>query len=259
MQEFSWPDDDMGEIIELPSTCPVCGKAGQFRLIEDKSTFIDYQKAVVQERPEEIPPGQLPRQLEVVFEDDLVDVARPGDRVKIVGILEIKKDSQIKRGSKSVFDFYLKVNSIEISQKVLDEVKISEEDEKKIKELAKDPWIREKIISSIAPSIYGHWEIKESIALALFGGVSKLLNDGTRIRGDIHVLIIGDPGTAKSQILQFASRVAPRAVYTTGKGSTAAGLTATVTRDKNSGDFYLEAGALVLADGGVAVIDEIDK
>ncbi|QGR18791.1 minichromosome maintenance protein MCM [Stygiolobus azoricus] len=259
MQEFSWPDDDMGEIIELPSTCPVCGKAGQFRLIEDKSTFIDYQKAVVQERPEEIPPGQLPRQLEVVFEDDLVDVARPGDRVKIVGILEIKKDSQIKRGSRSVFDFYLKVNSIEISQKVLDEVKISEEDEKKIKELAKDPWIREKIIFSIAPSIYGHWEIKEAIALALFGGVSKILNDGTRIRGDIHVLIIGDPGTAKSQILQFASRVAPRAVYTTGKGSTAAGLTATVTRDKNSGDFYLEAGALVLADGGIAVIDEIDK
>ncbi|BCU70494.1 minichromosome maintenance protein MCM [Stygiolobus caldivivus] len=261
MQEFYWPPDeeDMGEIIELPSSCPMCGKAGQFKLIEDKSTFVDYQKAVLQERPEEIPPGQLPRQLEVVFEDDLVDVARPGDRVKIVGILEIKKDSQVKRGSKSVFDFYLKVNSIEISQKVLDEVRISEEDEKKIKDLAKDPWIREKIISSIAPSIYGHWEIKEAIALSLFGGVSKILADGTRIRGDIHVLIIGDPGTAKSQILQFASRVAPRAVYTTGKGSTAAGLTATVTRDKNSGDFYLEAGALVLADGGVAVIDEIDK
>ena len=260
MAEFYWPPEgEMGEIIELPSTCPVCGKSGQFKLIEDKSSFIDYQKAVLQERPEEIPPGQLPRQLEVVFEDDLVDIARPGDRVKIVGVLEIKKDSQIKRGSKSVFDFYLKVNSIEISQKVLDEVRISEEDEKKIKELAKDPWIRERIIASIAPSIYGHWEIKEAIALALFGGVTKILDDGTRIRGDIHILIIGDPGTAKSQMLQFAARVAPRAVYTTGKGSTAAGLTATVTRDKTTGDFYLEAGALVLADGGVAVIDEIDK
>ncbi|QIW23332.1 minichromosome maintenance protein MCM [Sulfolobus sp. S-194] len=260
MQDFVWPPEgEFDEIIELPTTCPVCGKAGQFKLIEDRSEFIDWQKAVIQERPEEIPPGQLPRQLEVIFEDDLVDSARPGDRVKIVGILEIKKDSQIKRGSKAIFDFYLKVNSIEISQKVLDEVKISEEDEKKIRELSRDAWIREKIISSIAPSIYGHWEIKEAIALALFGGVPKIMEDGTRVRGDIHVLIIGDPGTAKSQILQFAARVAPRAVYTTGKGSTAAGLTATVTRDKNTGDYYLEAGALVLADGGIAVIDEIDK
>jgi replicative DNA helicase Mcm len=260
MQEFVWPPEgEMGEIIEVPSTCPACGKAGQFKLIEDKSEFIDWQKAILQERPEEIPPGQLPRQLEIILEDDLVDTARPGDRVKVVGILEIKKDSQIKRGSKAVFDMYLKANSIEISQKVLDEVKISEEDEKKIKELSKDPWIRERIITSIAPSIYGHWEIKEAIALALFGGVPKVLQDGTRIRGDIHILIIGDPGTAKSQMLQFAARAAPRAVYTTGKGSTAAGLTATVTRDKNTGDYYLEAGALVLADGGVAVIDEIDK
>jgi len=260
MQDFVWPpDEEFDEILEVPSTCPVCGKAGQFKLIEDKSEFVDWQKAVIQERPEEIPPGQIPRQLEIVFEDDLVDSARPGDRVKVVGVLEIKKDSQIRRGSKSIFDFYLKVNSVEISQKVLDEVKISEDDEKKIRELSRDPWIREKIISSIAPSIYGHWEIKEAIALSLFGGVPKTMPDGTKIRGDIHVLIIGDPGTAKSQILQFAARVAPRAVYTTGKGSTAAGLTATVTRDKNSGDFYLEAGALVLADGGIAVIDEIDK
>ena len=260
LQEFVWPPEgEFDEIIELPSSCPVCGKSGQFKLIEEKSEFVDWQKAVIQERPEEIPPGQIPRQLEIVFEDDLVDSARPGDRVKVVGILEIKKESQIKRGSKSIFDFYLKVNSIEISQKVLDEVKISEDDEKKIRELSRDPWIRERIISSIAPSIYGHWEIKEAIALALFGGVPKIMPDGTRIRGDIHILIIGDPGTAKSQLLQFAARVAPRAVYTTGKGSTAAGLTATVTRDKNTGDYYLEAGALVLADGGVAVIDEIDK
>ena len=260
MQEFVWPpDEEFDEIVEVPSTCPVCGKSGQFKLVEEKSEFIDWQKAVIQERPEEIPPGQIPRQLEIVFEDDLVDSARPGDRVKVVGVLEIKKDSQIKRGSKSIFDFYLKVNSIEISQKVLDEVKISEDDEKKIRELSKDPWIRERIISSIAPSIYGHWEIKEAIALSLFGGVPKLMSDGTKIRGDIHVLIIGDPGTAKSQILQFAARVAPRSIYTTGKGSTAAGLTATVTRDKNTGDYYLEAGALVLADGGIAVIDEIDK
>jgi len=154
---------------------------------------------------------------------------------------------------------YLKVVSIELSEKALDEVQISEEDEAKLREMSMDPWIRERVISSVAPSIYGHWEIKEGIALSLFGGVPKILPDGTRIKGDIHLLIVGDPGTAKSQMLQFAHRAAPRSVYTTGKGATAAGLTAAVVREKNSGDYYLEAGALVLADGGVAVIDEIDK
>ncbi|MEM3971123.1 MAG: minichromosome maintenance protein MCM [Saccharolobus sp.] len=259
MQEFEWPEEgEMPEIMEMPTVCPKCGKPGQFKLIPEKTKLIDWQKAVIQERPEEVPSGQLPRQLEVVLEDDLVDSARPGDRVKVTGILDIKQDSQIKRGSKAVFDIYMKVNSIEVSQKVLDEVVIAEDDEKKIKELAKDPWIRERIIASIAPSIHGHLEIKEALALALFGGVTKVQPD-TRIRGDIHVLIIGDPGTAKSQMLQFISRVAPRAVYTTGKGSTAAGLTAAVVREKGTGDYYLEAGALVLADGGVAVIDEIDK
>ncbi|MEM3353158.1 MAG: minichromosome maintenance protein MCM, partial [Saccharolobus sp.] len=259
MQEFEWPEEgEMPEIMEMPTVCPKCGKPGQFKLIPEKTKLIDWQKAVIQERPEEVPSGQLPRQLEVVLEDDLVDSARPGDRVKVTGILDIKQDSQVKRGSKAVFDIYMKVNSIEVSQKVLDEVVIEEDDEKKIKELAKDPWIRERIIASIAPSIHGHLEIKEALALALFGGVPKVQPD-TRIRGDIHVLIIGDPGTAKSQMLQFISRVAPRAVYTTGKGSTAAGLTAAVVREKGTGDYYLEAGALVLADGGVAVIDEIDK
>ncbi|MEM0131561.1 MAG: minichromosome maintenance protein MCM [Saccharolobus sp.] len=259
MQEFEWPEEgEMPEIMEMPTVCPKCGKPGQFKLIPEKTKLIDWQKAVIQERPEEVPSGQLPRQLEVVLEDDLVDSARPGDRVKVTGILDIKQDSQVKRGSKAVFDIYMKVNSIEVSQKVLDEVVIEEDDEKKIKELAKDPWIRERIIASIAPSIHGHLEIKEALALALFGGVTKVQPD-MRIRGDIHVLIIGDPGTAKSQMLQFISRVAPRAVYTTGKGSTAAGLTAAVVREKGTGDYYLEAGALVLADGGVAVIDEIDK
>lgn len=259
-QEFEWPEEgEMGEIIKMPITCPRCGKTGQFELIPEKTKLIDWQKVILQERPEEVPPGQLPRQLEVILEDDLVDSARPGDRVRITGILEIKQDSPVKRGSRAVFDIYMKALSVEVSQKILDEVEITEEDKKRIEDLAKDPWIKQKIISSIAPTIYGHWEIKEGIALALFGGVPKIMPDGTRIRGDIHVLIIGDPGTAKSQLLQFAYRIAPRAVYTTGKGATAAGLTAAVVREKNTGDYYLEAGALVLADGGIAVIDEIDK
>ena len=259
--EIEWPpgDEEMGEVLDAPTECPEHGKGGQFKFLPEKSKIVDWQKAVLQERPEEIPAGQLPRQIEVILEDDLVDSARPGDRVKIVGILELKQESTPKKGSRAVFDLYMRANSVEVSQKILDEVKITEEDRRKILETAKDQWIKEKIITSIAPSIYGHWEIKEALALALFGGVPKILPDGTRIRGDIHVLIVGDPGTAKSQLLQFVARIAPRAVYTTGKGSTAAGLTATVTRDKQTGDFYLEAGALVLADGGVAVIDEIDK
>ncbi len=259
--EFEWPADgeELQETIDMPAVCPKCGKPGQFKWIKERSEIVDWQKVVIQEKPEEIPAGQLPRQLEAILEDDLVDSARPGDRIKMVGVLEIKEDIPMKKGIRSVFDFHMKVNSVEISQKVLDEVMISKEDEEKIRELAKDPWIKERIISSISPSIYGHYEIKEAVALALFGGVPKLMQDGTRIRGDIHLLIIGDPGTAKSQTLQFAARVAPRSVYTTGKGSTAAGLTAAVVREKNTGDYYLEAGALVLADGGIAVIDEIDK
>lgn len=258
-QEFEWPqDDEMGNVYDVPSSCPVCGKSGKFRLIEEKSKFMDWQRVIIQEKPEELPSGQMPRQLEVTLEDDLVDSVRPGDRVKIVGIVKTKIE-QAKRGALPVFDNYIEANSIEISQKALEEVILSEDDEKKIKELAKDPWIIDIIIKSIAPSIYDRTAIKEAVALALFGGVSKVSPDGTRIRGDIHVLIIGDPGQAKSQILQFASRVAPRAVYTTGKGASAAGLTATVIKDKETGEYMLEAGALVLADGGIAVIDEIDK
>ena len=259
-QEFVYPDQDtFGELIETPTVCPVCGKTGRFKLVPEKSTFVDYQRIIIQEKPEDTPSGQMPRKLEVVLEEDLVDTVRPGDRVKIVGMIEVKQEALIKRGASSVFSFQMKAHSVEVSQRVLEEVNISEDEELKIKQLAKDPWIIDRIIASIAPEIYGRWEIKEAIALSLFGGVPKTMPDGTRLRGDIHTLIIGDPGTAKSQILQFAAKVAPRAVYTTGKGSTAVGLTAAVNRDKETGDWMLEAGALVLADGGVAVIDEIEK
>jgi len=259
LKQFEWPiDGEMGDEYETPFTCPECGKPGKFKLIKQKSKFVDWQKIIIQEKPEELPSGQIPRPLEVVLEDDLVDMVRPGDRVRITGIFEVKTE-QLKRGSLPVFDSFIRGNNIEISQKSLEEVVLSEEDEQKIKELAKDPWIIDLIIKSIAPSIYDRLEIKESIALALFGGVSRINIDGTRIRGDIHILIIGDPGVAKSQILQFTSRVAPRAVYTTGKGASAAGLTATVVRDKETGEYMLEAGALVMADGGIAIIDEIDK
>ncbi len=259
---MEFPVIQESEILETPVQCPnpECPKKnGPFKLIPERSKFIDWQKVVIQERPEEVPAGQLPRSIEVVLRGDIVDTARPGDRVNIVGILKVKEEKLPRRGSKATYDLIIDANYIEVSQKALEEVEISKEDEAKILELSRDPWIRKKIIKSIAPSIYGHWDIKEAIALLLFGGVPKMLEDGTRIRGDIHVLIIGDPGTAKSQLLQFAARIAPRGIYTSGKGATAAGLTAAVIRDKATGEYYLEAGALVLADGGVACIDEIDK
>jgi len=258
--EFVWPPEGeiIGDMLEKPPVCPVCGSsAGVFRLLPEKSEMIDWQKIVLQERPEEVPPGQLPRSIEVVLHDELVDTARPGDRITVVGIVRARPDSLSKR--KAIYDMVIDAVHLEVSQKILEEVVITREDEERIKALARDPWVRKKIVVSIAPAIYGHWDIKEAIALALFGGVPKVTRDGVRIRGDIHVLIVGDPGTAKSQLLQYAARIAPRGIYTTGKGATAAGLTAAVVRDKTTGEYYLEAGALVLADGGVAAIDEIDK
>jgi len=257
--EFLWPPEEheeLGDVIEYPQTCPICGLGGTFKLIPEKSIYADWQRVVVQERPEEIPPGQIPRSIEVTLSRDLVDLARPGDRITVVGILRVVPP---KEKNRTLYDLELEANNILVSQKTLEEVDITREDEEKILELSRDPWIRKKIIASIAPAIYDHWDEKEAIALALFGGVPKETRDKMRIRGDIHILLIGDPGTAKSQLLQYVSRLAPRAVYTTGKGSSAAGLTAAVIRDKRTGDFYLEAGAMVLADGGVALIDEIDK
>jgi len=246
------------ESIEKPSICQYCQKiGGNWKLEVEKSLYRDFQKLVIQERPEEIPAGRMPRSIEVDVYDDLVDVVRPGDRVVIIGIPQLRVSSTKK--SRSIFSIYILVNNVIVSQRLLEEIEITKEDEEKILVLARDSMVRRKIIASIAPSIYGLWDIKEAIALMLFGGTPKQLRDGTRIRGDIHILIIGDPGTAKSQLLQYVARIAPRAIYTTGRGATAAGLTAAVVRDKQSGEFYLEAGALVLADGGVACIDEIDK
>lgn len=257
--EFTWPqseDESIGDKVEKPSICPQCGEGGgRFVLLGDKSEYIDWQKIVVQEKPEDVPGGQMPRSIEVDLTGELVDRARPGDRVVIVGIVKLWGRSS----TSPLYNLYIEANNIKVSDRLLEEVVISREDEERIKELARDPWIKEKIIASIAPSIYGHWNLKEAIALLLFGGVPKVLKDGTRMRGDIHVLFIGDPGVAKSQLLQSAARIAPRAVVTSGKGSTAAGLTAAVIKDPRTGEYYLEAGAMVLADGGVAIIDEIDK
>ncbi|MCD6409238.1 MAG: minichromosome maintenance protein MCM [Candidatus Verstraetearchaeota archaeon] len=253
------PQHETGITPPLQCPNPSCQRKGPFKLLPEESTFLDWQRITIQEKPEELPPGQVPRSIDAVLKEDLVDTVRPGDRVLVTGILKPQQEVTARSFKPATFSPYLEVNHIEAASKAAEEIEITPEDEEKILELARDPLIHQRIISSIAPSIHGYEEIKEAIAYLLFGGVPKVMPDGVRIRGDIHVLLIGDPGTAKSQLLKYVARIAPRGVYTSGRGSTAAGLTAAVLRDKATGEYVLEAGALVLADGGVACIDEIDK
>ncbi len=243
--------------LKQPYECPAC-KNKRFLFLPEESYTVDSQRIRIQEYPENLRGGEQPQQIDVILEGDLTGKVNPGDRVIVNGIVRAKPR---KFGSKQSqhMDLHIEGNSIEILQQEYEEFEITEEDKKRILKLAEEENIFEKIVASIAPSIYGHEDIKLAIALQLFGGVPKKLPDGTEIRGDIHVLLVGDPGVAKSQILRYVHRIAPRSVYTTGKGTTTAGLTATATRDEFDGRWTLEAGALVLADKGIALVDEIDK
>ena len=236
-----------------------CQRKGSLQLQLEKSIFIDWQKITMQEKPEELPPGQLPQSTSIHVLDDLVDQARPGDRVEIVGILKARASRLLKRGQLATYNKFFQGISIKKETAEYVDIEISDEDELKIIDLSKSPYIIEKIRDSLAPSIYGHDLVKEAIASLLFGGSPKETPDGMKLRGESNILIVGDPGTGKSQILKFVSQLAPRALYTTGKGSTAAGLTAAVIRDQDTGEITLEAGALVLADQGIAMVDEFDK
>jgi replicative DNA helicase Mcm len=242
-----------------PVLCPICTKKTPMRLIPQKSQFKDWQKVRLQESPEELPPGQMPRSVDVILEGDIVDISRPGELVKVTGTLQTSPDFSRRGGKLATFNIFIEANGVEISEKEYEQLEISDDDEKRIKELAEDQYVHERIYASIAPAIQGHEHIKESIALLLFGGVGKTLPDGTRLRGKSNILLIGDPGTGKSQILKFVSGLAARGLYTSGKGTTAAGLTAAVIHDTESGAMTLEAGALVLSDQGIACIDEFDK
>ncbi len=256
--EQTIPQD--GQRIILPESCNSIkcrGRRQKFDLIEEKSEYYDYQMIGVQEKPEDLPPGQLPRSIDVGLRGDLVDKARPGDRVIVTGILYAVQERWAEAPLKTS-RMYLEAVSIETASKEPEALQITPEEEKMFKEMARSPDIHQKLIESIAPSIYGLDHIKKAIMLLLFGGRTKQFPDGVKVRGDIHVLLVGDPGTGKSQLLKYAAQIAPRGLYTSGRGSTAAGLTAAVVRDKG-GNMILEAGALVLADMGVCCIDEIDK
>ena len=245
-------EQSSGNRIIEPSLCSECG-GRSFRLLQEESKYIDTQTARMQEPLENLSGGTEPKQMLMILEDDLVDKLNPGDKVRITGTLKTFRE---ERSGK--FKNYIYVNHIEPLEQEFEELQLSEEDEEKIIELSKDPNIYDKIIKSTAPSIRGYRDVKEAIALQLFGGAAKKLEDETKLRGDIHILIVGDPGIGKSQILKYVSRLAPRSIYTSGKGTTGAGLTAAAVRDELGG-WSLEAGALVLGDQGNVCVDELDK
>lgn len=249
-----------GPFLSAPFECsdPACKRKGSFDFVQEESSFVDSQEIRIQERPEELPPGQLPRTLNVkLVGKDIADIARPGDHVIIVGCVRAVASTLPKVGKLRVFNLHLDANYVDVKSKEPEVISISLEEERQITELSRDPWVHRKVLRSIAPSIYGYEHIKEALMYLLFGGVPKRLPD-LNIRGEINSLMIGDPGTAKSQLLQYVAKIAPRGLYTSGRGTTAAGLTAAVLRERTGG-MTLEAGALVLADKGIACVDEIDK
>ena len=214
----------------------------------------------LQESPGSVPAGRLPRHREIILLWDLIDLAKPGEEVEVTGVYRNNFDASLNvKNGFPVFSTIIEANHINKQQDEFAAFKLSEDDEKLIRTLARDDRIKKRIIKSIAPSIYGHDDIKTAIALSLFGGVTKDINRKHRIRGDINVLLLGDPGTAKSQFLKYVEKTAHRSVFTTGQGASAVGLTASVRKDPVTREWTLEGGALVLADKGTCLIDEFDK
>ncbi|KAK1323008.1 hypothetical protein QJS10_CPA02g01234 [Acorus calamus] len=231
-------------------------------VVPDKSKYVDLQTLKLQENPEDVPTGELPRNMMLSVDRHLVQTITPGTRMSVLGIYSVfQASSASQKSAVGVKQPYIRVVGLEQSRGANSggPSEFTSEEVEEFKNFARRPEAYRELCSMIAPSIYGHGDVKKALACLLFGGSRKTLPDGVRLRGDIHVLLLGDPSTAKSQFLKFVEKTAPVAVYTSGKGSSAAGLTASVIRDNSSREFYLEGGAMVLADGGVVCIDEFDK
>jgi replicative DNA helicase Mcm len=251
------------QILTEPKSCDEgqggCGRDGPFKLLTEESKFIDSQKIEIQESHEDLRGGAQPERITVYLEEDLTGKLYPGDSIVINGVFRAQ---QRRQGSLKLAEFVKVVDcvSFEVQQMEFEEIEIRPEDIPEIESISKSGDVYRTIRESFAPEIYGMEKIKDSLILSMFGGVAKEFKDGSRIRGDIHCLLVGDPGVAKSQLLRYLSKLSPRSIYTSGKGTSAAGLTATAVRDEfGEGQWSLEAGALVLADKGVACIDELDK
>ncbi|KAH0589034.1 MCM DNA helicase complex subunit [Termitomyces sp. 'cryptogamus'] len=242
------------------SYCANCESKGPFPVNSEQTVYRNYQKMTLQESPGSVPAGRLPRHREVILLWDLIDSAKPGEEVEITGVYRNNFDASLNsKNGFPVFSTIIEANHVNKKEDLFAAFRLTEEDEKEIRSLARDERIRKRIIKSIAPSIYGHEDIKTAIALSLFGGVPKDINHKHRIRGDINVLLLGDPGTAKSQFLKYVEKTAHRSVFATGQGASAVGLTASVRKDPVTREWTLEGGALVLADKGTCLIDEFDK
>lgn len=244
--------------IKEPYLCDACETRGPFKLLSTDSKLTNFQKILVQERLEDLRGREHPKQLTIFLEDDLTGLVMPGDKVDLVGIIRTSQD--LKNKSR-VFDIYMEAQHVRPIEVEFEEVTISKEDEERILKLSRDPKLYDLIRDSIAPHIYGFHDIKTAVMYQLFTSPKIEMPDGGSIRGDSHILILGEPSTGKSEILQYvAKELAPKGVFTSGKGASGAGLTATAVKDEfGDGGWSLEAGALVLADRGIACIDEFDK
>ena len=259
---------DQGIVVSVPAVCsnPDC-KHRNLVMKPKESRFIDFQILRLQELPEDLPPGQIPYYVDVNIRQDLVDNTRPGDRIILTGTVRIEKEPVrgVSQTNSGLHRLRIEGNNIEFlggrgtkTSRKIEREEISPEEEKIIQGLVRSPDIYVRLVDSFAPHITEHEVIKESIMLLVVGSTPRHLSDGGRVRGDINIFLVGDPGTAKSEMLKFCARIAPRGLYTSGRGSSAAGLTAAVVKDK-TGMMMLEAGAVVLGDQGLVCIDEFDK
>jgi len=264
LEGYAMPRNCPTDQASKPAPCPM----DPFFILPDKCRCVDFQVLKLQESPDSVPDGEMPRHLQLYCDRYLCEKVVPGNRVTVIGIYSIKKtsgkkDNKDQGGGVGTRKPYIRVIGIEIETvgpgRSSGNLIFTAEEEEEYRQLASRPDVFDVLSRSIAPSIYGSDDVKKAITCLLFGGSRKRLPDGLTRRGDINVLLLGDPGTAKSQLLKFVEKVSPVGVYTSGKGSSAAGLTASVMRDPVSRNFIMEGGAMVLADGGVVCIDEFDK
>lgn len=244
----------------ISDECEANGNRGKLHSQTRASKFIPYQDCKIQEAADQVPVGHIPRSMSIHLYGSQTRKVSPGDIIHVGGIfLPIPYEGFKAMRLGLLTDSYLEAHHIHQLKKQYEAMELTPKIIEQLAELKADPALYAKLASSIAPEIFGHEDVKKALLLLLVGGVTKSVGDGMKIRGDLNVCLMGDPGVAKSQLLKYISKVAPRGIYTTGRGSSGVGLTAAVIRDPVSDEFVLEGGALVLADNGIACIDEFDK